>query len=329
MVPEHQLLLAQVPLSSQGPESVSQNEASPLPDCQGSSQLICRLHLPAWGMILSPHQILLHTPITVTAAKAPSLLLFLLAAQGKIIRGIPTSFCPNSPIHPPAALPLQLQSAEFATLKQLVPLLEEVSHVYPEPVIQELAADLRIAICTHGAFATEVVQSAAQSIPGYSRRGGPAGRARVGVSPDPTKDPQDEGPEPTAPQPQNSTESSNPADGRSAIPNGHLAKKPAAGPASSSLDLQELLLSSYDPDIPTRAAALRTLSHLIEQRNPEALAVQKKLLEVGCLNPLLGEGFVIETTDIQSWHWGGSAWTKTCGQCHTASFCIGLLRSKS
>ena len=45
--------------------------------------------------------------------------------------------------------------------------------------------------------------------------------------------------------------------------------------------LQEVLLSAYDPQIPTRAAALRTLSRWIEQREARALEVQEKLLKVG------------------------------------------------
>lgn len=44
--------------------------------------------------------------------------------------------------------------------------------------------------------------------------------------------------------------------------------------------LQEVLLSAYDPQIPTRAAALRTLSRWIEQREARALEVQEKLLKV-------------------------------------------------
>lgn len=44
--------------------------------------------------------------------------------------------------------------------------------------------------------------------------------------------------------------------------------------------LQEVLLSAYDPEIPTRAAALRTLSCWIEQREARVLEVQEKLLKV-------------------------------------------------
>nr|XP_013801640.1 PREDICTED: transport and Golgi organization protein 6 homolog [Apteryx mantelli mantelli] len=93
---------------------------------------------------------------------------------------------------------VELRSSDFAVLKRLVPVLEEVSCSHPEPVIQELAADLRIAICTHGAF--------------------------------------------------------------------------AAG--------TELLLSAYDPQVPVRAAALRSLSSLIKQRDPEGLRMQEKLLQM-------------------------------------------------
>ncbi|ELW50368.1 Transmembrane and coiled-coil domain-containing protein 7, partial [Tupaia chinensis] len=58
---------------------------------------------------------------------------------------------------------VQLKSSDFAAMKQLLPLLEKVSTTYPDPVIQELAVDLRITISTHGAFATETVSVAAQT----------------------------------------------------------------------------------------------------------------------------------------------------------------------
>ncbi|KAJ6652483.1 hypothetical protein lerEdw1_011453 [Lerista edwardsae] len=175
---------------------------------------------------------------------------------------------------------VQLQSADFATLTPLVPLLEEVSRAHPEPVVQELAADLRIAICTHGAFATDVVRSATQCVPGSARGAGAAGSGRAGEGS------RDEAPRPRAAQPRTPTESSPAAaaaaaaDGGSAPRGGRPAGRPAAAPGSSARDLQELLLAAYDPDVPARAAALRTLSHLVEQRDPAALAAQEKLLQV-------------------------------------------------
>lgn len=45
-------------------------------------------------------------------------------------------------------------------------------------------------------------------------------------------------------------------------------------------DIQELLLLTCDPSIPTRAAALRSLSRLVQHRDPGALQVQEKVLKV-------------------------------------------------
>ncbi|OBS67278.1 hypothetical protein A6R68_04171 [Neotoma lepida] len=59
---------------------------------------------------------------------------------------------------------VQLKSSDFAVLKQLLPLLEKVSNTYPDPVIQELAADLRITISTHGAFSTEAIPTRAAAL---------------------------------------------------------------------------------------------------------------------------------------------------------------------
>lgn len=39
-------------------------------------------------------------------------------------------------------------------------------------------------------------------------------------------------------------------------------------------------MSAYDPQPPSRAAALRCLTSLITQRDPEALRLQEKLLQV-------------------------------------------------
>uniref|UniRef100_A0A803TIQ3 Transport and golgi organization 6 homolog n=1 Tax=Anolis carolinensis TaxID=28377 RepID=A0A803TIQ3_ANOCA len=137
---------------------------------------------------------------------------------------------------------VQLKSADFAALKRLVPLLEEVSHLHPEPVIQELAADLRITICTHGAFSAGTVSSAAQTTLGKR-----CAEAEAHTNREPSE---------------------------------NLCLKQGTLVPPAAVDFQELLLSAYDPDIPTRAATLRTLSRLIKQRDPEALKTQETLLKV-------------------------------------------------
>ncbi|KAK2501296.1 hypothetical protein MC885_018075 [Smutsia gigantea] len=174
---------------------------------------------------------------------------------------------------------VQLKSSDFAVLKQLLPLLETVSCTYPDPVIQELAVDLRITLFTHGAFSTEAVSVAAQSTLNKKDAQGKTEewqQADHGRSPGEPRShfeqhQSHEKPKQTslkstsAPIPQDSEHS------------------PIANPKSGSItteQLQEVLLSAYDPQIPTRAAALRILSHWIEQREAKALELQEKLLTV-------------------------------------------------
>uniref|UniRef100_A0A8D0YGV7 Transport and golgi organization 6 homolog n=1 Tax=Sus scrofa TaxID=9823 RepID=A0A8D0YGV7_PIG len=175
---------------------------------------------------------------------------------------------------------VQLKSSDFAVLKQLVPLLEKVSTTYPDPVIQELAVDLRITISTHGAFTTEAVSVAAQSTlskedpEGKREEQQQASHERhCDMSPSHLK-------------PQQSHDMSRQTGLK---PNPPLVPPVVREPSittnqkSGSLtaeQLQEALLSAYDPQIPTRAAALRTLSRWVEQREPKALEVQEKLLKV-------------------------------------------------
>ncbi|XP_025940620.1 transport and Golgi organization protein 6 homolog [Apteryx rowi] len=196
---------------------------------------------------------------------------------------------------------VQLRSSDFAVLKRLVPVLEEVSCSHPEPVIQELAADLRIAICTHGAFAAGTVGTAAEHLLG--RKPGPsqesladaAGRAPcpgAGAGGELPRHGQGSGP--ASGGPSASSAPSETGEERS------VHREPrAAGPAPAQRSaspapahLQELLLSAYDPQVPVRAAALRSLSSLIKQRDPEGLRMQEKLLQVFLENLQHEDSFV-------------------------------------
>ncbi|XP_038224240.1 transport and Golgi organization protein 6 homolog isoform X1 [Dermochelys coriacea] len=184
---------------------------------------------------------------------------------------------------------VQLKSGDFAILKQLVPLLEEISRIHLEPVIQELAADLRITICTHGAFSTQTVGTAAQSTLGKK-----IGSSRSGgqTHTNPTERPEDKAAGLSLGQPQsnencshtNSSLASNPSpkgkNGESTVQKECPVGTPTADHTRQ--QLQELLLSAYDPEIPVRAAALRHLSRLLEQRDPDGLKAQEKLLKT-CL----------------------------------------------
>ncbi|XP_057610059.1 transport and Golgi organization protein 6 homolog [Chionomys nivalis] len=162
---------------------------------------------------------------------------------------------------------VQLKSSDFAVLKQLLPLLEKVSNTYPDPVIQELAVDLRITISTHGAFSTEAVSMAAQSTlnkkdPEWKiEQQQTSHDTLTGVAQDHSEQEQD--------PPKADQEFHEP---------GIVASQPHRNITSE--QFQEILLSACDPQIPTRAAALRTLSRWVEQREAIALKDDKKLLQI-------------------------------------------------
>lgn len=173
-----------------------------------------------------------------------------------------------------------MKSTDFAVLKQLLPLLEKVSNTYPDPVIQELAVDLRITISTHGAFSTEAVSVAAQST---LNKNDPEGKTEGQRQ---TSHERSTGVSRSHLEQQQSHEKSNQTGLKSNTP---LIPQEVSEPNATTNQksrnitteqLQEVLLSAYDPQIPTRAAALRTLSRWIEQREAEALEMQEKLLKV-------------------------------------------------
>ncbi|XP_051025039.1 transport and Golgi organization protein 6 homolog [Acomys russatus] len=163
---------------------------------------------------------------------------------------------------------VQLKSSDFAVLKQLLPLLEKVSDTYPDPVIQELAADLRITISTHGAFSAETVSMAAQSTLNKKDPGWKIGEAQQSGHDTPTEGAENR-PERER-NPLRTGQGSNAPSTSTSQPPGNITAE----------QFQEVLLSACDPQIPTRAAALRTLSRWVEQREARALQEQKKLLQI-------------------------------------------------
>ncbi|XP_006730171.1 transport and Golgi organization protein 6 homolog [Leptonychotes weddellii] len=173
---------------------------------------------------------------------------------------------------------VQLKSSGFAVLKQLLPLLEKVSEVYPDPVIQELAVDLHITISTHGAFSTEAVSVAAQSTLNKKDPEGELEEQQQASHESYTDE--------SHLQQQQSHEKSKQTGLKSdapLIPQEVSEPRTTTNQKSGSVttdQLQEILLSAYDPQIPTRAAALRSLSCWIERRETKALEMQEKLLKI-------------------------------------------------
>ncbi|XP_037371887.1 transport and Golgi organization protein 6 homolog [Talpa occidentalis] len=174
---------------------------------------------------------------------------------------------------------IQLKSSDFAVLKQLLPLLEKVSDTYPDPVIQELAADLRITISTHGAFSTEAVSVAAHSTLNKKDPGSKIEQQQsscekyADASPDHLE--QEQSREKCNRAGLKADAAHIPQEANEANPTTN--QKPGS---ATTMELQAVLLAAYDPQIPTRAAALRTLSRWIEQREATALEMQEKLLQI-------------------------------------------------
>lgn len=150
--------------------------------------------------------------------------------------------------------------------------------MYPDPVIQELAVDLRITISTHGAFSTDAVSVAARST---LNRKDPEGKTEEHPQSSHEKNTNESDLEQ-----QQSREKCRQTGLKShapPIPQEVGGPRTTTNQKSGSIttdQLQEVLLSAYDPQIPTRAAALRTLSCWIEQREAKALEMQEKLLKV-------------------------------------------------
>ncbi|KAE8608677.1 hypothetical protein XENTR_v10011566 [Xenopus tropicalis] len=127
---------------------------------------------------------------------------------------------------------VMLTSSDFGHLKKLLPVLERVSLSHLDPVIQELAKDLRVSIATHCAvqLPNRTCQDKAKAHDIDNK------------------------------QSKHDTKTNN--------------------PVADQQNFKVMLNSARDTDIPTRAAALRTLTHLLEQKNPMALEHKEQLLQL-------------------------------------------------
>nr|XP_023682878.1 transport and Golgi organization protein 6 homolog [Paramormyrops kingsleyae] len=178
---------------------------------------------------------------------------------------------------------VELGASDLALASCLLQPLELICQRHADPVIRELASDLRVALATRGAFCPDTVTQAA-------RRHGP----QAGTDPNSRS-------EAAAEKCATTTVSHTAPDSQrdpcvTFDPNGcaRPGHRAAAAPDSGSLSDQlsssgprvplsgrtfsECILEACDPDIPTRASALRTLARAIREREPEALRFQEKVL---------------------------------------------------
>ncbi|KAJ8281215.1 hypothetical protein GJAV_G00064910 [Gymnothorax javanicus] len=209
---------------------------------------------------------------------------------------------------------MQLNAQDYASMALLLPPLDYISQKHPEIVIQELASDLRAAIATHGAFSPDTISQAAHDrIPQRNPRTAKpqvtsnkdtassrlAQKARD--TPSPKNALKTASPQVTCsmspPQTANSGTDvrtggvsagegvgmSLPSAGRSPGGAGRAGADLSGGGAgppgpSSERAFSECLLEACDLDVPTRAVALRSLTRALQERSPEALQGQDRVL---------------------------------------------------
>lgn len=162
---------------------------------------------------------------------------------------------------------------------RLLPPLEMLSQMHPEVVIQELAFDLRGVIATHGAYRPDNISESSTSS-AFRRNQKMPTEANDSQTPPRFSS--------TDSLPPSGSKTIHPAStGRSAEELGLRDGRMTSGtsePQPHTNTFSDLLLEAFDPDVPTRAVALRSLTHMVQNEKPEAAQAREKILMVGCFN---------------------------------------------
>uniref|UniRef100_A0A8D0AU79 Transport and golgi organization 6 homolog n=1 Tax=Sander lucioperca TaxID=283035 RepID=A0A8D0AU79_SANLU len=152
----------------------------------------------------------------------------------------------------------QLSAEDYSSMARLLPPLETLSQKHPGVVIQELASNLRAIIATHGAYWPENLTDVAH---------------------DTQTSPHSSPPDSNSPS---NTHIRHPASsGRSAAgisPQGGGRTSGTSNICPPTKPFSDWLLEACDPDVPTRAFALRVLTQMMRKENPEAVQAQEKVL---------------------------------------------------
>ncbi|KAL7878718.1 hypothetical protein AOLI_G00096920 [Acnodon oligacanthus] len=239
----------------------------------------------------------------------------------------------------------QLSAEDYSSMSRLLSPLEQVSQQHPDPVIQELASDLRATIATHGAYCpgsvinaagwygngastqkasqpkgqnTSAASASASSAKTHSVCVDPLQPSQLGLSYSSNSfsshsSSGSAASGPSAPQ-QNAghgvaescAEMKEQAQGSACRPphkDGELSVHKLGGMSTRSSvssapgrtpqkNLSKWLLEACDPDVPTRAMALRALTHALREGDKEALETQDKVLMLFLENLEHEESFV-------------------------------------
>ncbi|MEQ2250980.1 hypothetical protein ILYODFUR_006395 [Ilyodon furcidens] len=156
----------------------------------------------------------------------------------------------------------QLSLEDYSCMSRLIPPLEALCQQHPDMVIQELASSLRAIIATHGAYRPEKLADAAQS----SRN--PEGTPKKNKM-------KSDGKKQETPA---STYSRFPQSSQHPSPAGRGGNSSSDDPDPNNKPFSDWLLEACDPEVPTRAFALRVLTQRVQRRDPEAVQAQEKVL---------------------------------------------------
>ncbi|XP_036962015.1 transport and Golgi organization protein 6 homolog isoform X2 [Acanthopagrus latus] len=172
----------------------------------------------------------------------------------------------------------QLSAEDYSSMSRLLLPLEKLSQMHSEVVIQELASSLRAVIATHSAYRPEDLSTAAP----------PSRNSPVGKKQNMQTEADNSQSSPHSP-PQDSTSQTNTQTGqpvssqKSAIgvsQNDGGMNSGTSDPCPPTKAFSDLLLECCDQDIPTRAVALRILTQMVKNGNPEAVKAQEEVLQL-------------------------------------------------
>ncbi|KAM7396145.1 hypothetical protein PAMP_019212 [Pampus punctatissimus] len=175
----------------------------------------------------------------------------------------------------------QLTAQDYSSMSRLLSPLETLSQKHPEVVVQELASNLRAVIATHGAYRPENLTATAQDSKGSTTK--PKNKSvplkkrqkTQTKANDSQTDPR------SAPLDTNTPSSTHNTHPVSSGGSAEGTSPKGGGSSDSSLPTKtfsDWLLEACDPDVPTRAFALRALTRMVQNRDPEAVQAQEKVL---------------------------------------------------
>lgn len=172
---------------------------------------------------------------------------------------------------------------------KLLPSLETLSQQHSEEVIRELASGVGAVIATHGAYRPDGFAAVAQKT--QTKRDDSAADSRLPSPPSPLN-----GPNPNV-QSVNASAAS-----EMGAKDGSRSSSSSGGsqPPTPTKAVADLLLEACDPDVPTKAVALRSLTRLIQTRHPDAVEAQEKIFMVGRLLIHFNAFLLIQVQEMHS-----------------------------